>query len=73
MAVTAVDNLDEYINEIKKTATSENLPVTAIKSDVIKYKADETFDLALCMGNSLCFFDRSDTDTNSENDRLASC
>jgi SAM-dependent methyltransferase len=61
MTVTAVDNLDEYISEIKKTATSDNLPITAINSDVIKYNAEGVFDLALCMGNSLCFFNRSDT------------
>jgi 2-polyprenyl-3-methyl-5-hydroxy-6-metoxy-1,4-benzoquinol methylase len=59
--VTAVDNLNEYINEIKETAAKGNLPVTPIKADVIKYEAEEIFDLALCMGNSLCFFDRSDT------------
>lgn len=61
IAVTAVDNLDEYICEIKKTATNDNLPITAIKSDVIEYNAEGVFDLVLCMGNSLCFFDRSDT------------
>ena len=73
MAVTAVDNLDEYINEIKKTATSDNLPITAIKSDVIKYKPEEIFDLAICMGNSLCFFDRSDTVKILEMICFASC
>lgn len=61
--VTAVDNLDEYIDEINETAGNDNLPIKAIKTDVIKYDADETFDLALCMGNSLCFFDRNDTIT----------
>ena len=61
IAVTAVDNLDEYIDEIKKTAASDNLPITAIKSDIIKYEPEEIFDLAICMGNSLCFFDRADT------------
>ncbi len=61
MAVTAVDNLDGYIAEIKKTATNDNLPITAIKSDLVSYTPKETFDLALCMGNSLCFFNRRDT------------
>ncbi len=60
-SVTAVDNLDDYISEIRKSAESENLPVKAVKADVINYEADETFDLALSMGNSLCFFDRTDT------------
>ena len=59
--VTAVDNLDEYINEINETAGKDNLPIKAIKADIIKYKAEDIFDLALCMGNSLCFFDKNDT------------
>ena len=59
--VTAVDNLDEYINEINESAGKNNLPIKATKTDVTKYEAKEIFDLALCMGNSLCFFDRQDT------------
>lgn len=59
--VTAVDNLDEYIDEINKTVRSEQLPINAIKTDIINYEAEGIFDLALCMGNSLCFFDRQDT------------
>ena len=39
--VTAVDNLDDYINEINKTAKNENLPVKAIKADVLEYKIEE--------------------------------
>ena len=61
MTVTAIDNLAEYIKEIKEIAQKENLPVTAIQSDVINYKADSDFDLALCMGNSLNFFNADDT------------
>lgn len=61
--VTAVDNLNEYIAEIKTTAAEESLPVKAVRSDIIKYEADGLYDLALCMGNSLCFFDKNDTTT----------
>jgi SAM-dependent methyltransferase len=61
IAVTAVDNLDAYISEIKKEAEKENLPVEAIKTDVLKYKTDDRYDLALCMGNSLNFFNPEDT------------
>jgi cyclopropane fatty-acyl-phospholipid synthase-like methyltransferase len=61
MNVTAVDNLDEYVNEINRIVTAEKLPVSTIKADVINYEADRNYELALCMGNSLCFFDRSDT------------
>jgi 2-polyprenyl-3-methyl-5-hydroxy-6-metoxy-1,4-benzoquinol methylase len=60
IAVTAVDNLDEYISEIKLTAEQEKLPVKAFKEDVIDFKSDDQFDLALCMGNSLNFFNAED-------------
>ncbi len=59
--VTAVDNLADYISEIDRTARQENLPVKAVKTDVIAYKTDDMFDLAICMGNSLCFFNEHDT------------
>ena len=60
IAVTAIDNLGDYINEIQDTATKENLPVKAVKATVIDYKADDIFDLAICMGNSLQFFNAED-------------
>jgi 2-polyprenyl-3-methyl-5-hydroxy-6-metoxy-1,4-benzoquinol methylase len=59
--VTAVDNLQEYISEIKKTATEENLPISAIQSPVLDYATTDKFDLVLCMGNSLNFFNELDT------------
>lgn len=58
--VSAVDNLDNYINEIKIIAQKENLPIKAIKQDVLKYEAEESFDLAICMGNSFNFFSREE-------------
>lgn len=61
IAVTAVDNLADYINEITETAEKEQLPLKAIKNNVIDYKIDDVFDLALCMGNSLNFFNAADT------------
>jgi len=61
ISVTAVDNLDDYIKEIKQTAENENLPINAIKSGVLEYKTDDKFDLVLCMGNSLNFFNPDDT------------
>ena len=59
--VTAVDNLDDYINEIKQIEEKENLPITAVRNDLLLFKADETFDLCICMGNSLNFFDAEET------------
>jgi 2-polyprenyl-3-methyl-5-hydroxy-6-metoxy-1,4-benzoquinol methylase len=61
ISVTAVDNLDDYINEIKQIAGKENLTINAVKSGVIEYKTDDKFDLVLCMGNSLNFFNADDT------------
>lgn len=58
--VTAVDNLGEYIREINEEAKGKNLPVKAIKADVMQYKPGDVFDLAICMGNSLNFFTGQD-------------
>jgi len=58
--VTAVDNLPDYINELKKNAEAENLPVEAVLADVIQWKAKKNYDLVICMGNSLQFFDKGE-------------
>ncbi len=60
IAVTAVDNLAGYINEIKSVVEKERLPVQAIQSGVLDFTTAERFDLALCMGNSINFFDAND-------------
>lgn len=56
VAVTAVDNLQEYIDEVRKQADGEGLPVSTVKEDVMCFRTTERFDLAICMGNSLNFF-----------------
>ncbi|MCZ2460770.1 MAG: class I SAM-dependent methyltransferase [Chitinophagales bacterium] len=61
ISVTAVDNLADYINEVKRMADQEHLPVEPIRADVASYKPDGFFDLVICMGNSLNFFDPHDT------------
>lgn len=58
--VTAVDNLGEYTSEITETAHAEQLPLKVVKSDVIQYKMQDRYQLAICMGNSLNFFDAAD-------------
>lgn len=58
--VTAVDNLADYVDEIKKVIEEEKLPINAIKNDVITFTNNEVFDLAICMGNSLIFFNPED-------------
>ena len=61
MAVTGVDNLEDYIIEISEIAEKEQLPLKLVKTDILKYKADDDFDLVICMGNSLNFFAAKDT------------
>ncbi len=55
--ITAVDNLEDYTNEIKRKATLENLDIEAICTDVMEMKINRQYDAAICMGNSLQFFD----------------
>ena len=59
--VTAVDNLADYIHEIKTLVEKENLPVKVFQTSVLEFKSNDRFDLAICMGNSLNFFNASDT------------
>jgi SAM-dependent methyltransferase len=61
IAVTAVDNLADYIHEIKEVAEKENLPLKPVQIPALDFKTDDRFDLAICMGNSLNFFDTVDT------------
>ncbi|HWJ29930.1 MAG TPA: class I SAM-dependent methyltransferase [Flavisolibacter sp.] len=60
--VTAVDNLPEYINELKTVAKEQQLPVEAICSGVLDVPLKGIFDAAICMGNSLAFFNRQATE-----------
>lgn len=61
MAVTAVDNLADYTNEIYEIAEKEQLPLKVVKADAASYKSEEMIDLVICMGNSLNFFNAEDT------------
>jgi cyclopropane fatty-acyl-phospholipid synthase-like methyltransferase len=60
MEVTAVDNLPDYINDVRNNAEAENLNVHPLLNDVMLYKPEGNFDLAICMGNSLQFFDKAE-------------
>jgi SAM-dependent methyltransferase len=55
--VTAVDNLSEYIEEIRTNAEVRGLPIEVQKQDVTSYEPTGMYDLVICMGNSLNFFD----------------
>jgi len=61
ISVTAVDNLVQYIDQVKNLVEGTSLPIKAIREDVLNYVPDEKFDLVLCMGNSLNFFNEADT------------
>jgi SAM-dependent methyltransferase len=61
IAVTAVDNLSAYVDEVKQTAAAEQLPVEAFCAPVIGFQPEGLFDLAICMGNSLNFFNATET------------
>ena len=61
MTVTAVDNLHDYINEIRQVADKESLDLKAILADVATYEPTGNFDLTICMGNSLNFYNAADT------------
>src|SRR6187401_80782 len=58
--VTAVDNLPDYINEIKEKSNSEELSLHCICTDVLEMQIDQEYDAVICMGNSLQFFDEED-------------
>jgi SAM-dependent methyltransferase len=60
--VTAVDNLSDYITEIKETAVENQLPIDAINSDVMQFTTEAKFDLVICMGNSFNFFSPEDSE-----------
>lgn len=61
IAVTAVDNLPDYTDEIRRVAEAEHLPVEVVTQPAQEFVPEGPYDLALCMGNSLNFFNRTDT------------
>jgi SAM-dependent methyltransferase len=61
--VIAIDNLGEYIKEIKNRASEGKLPVKAIQADILQASFNITIDAAVCMGNSFAFFNREDAVT----------
>src|SRR4030095_670848 len=61
--VTAIDNLAGYVNELKDIVAKESLPLKCIKADVTEYEPKEIFDLVICLGNNLSFFNKEETET----------
>ena len=63
MHVTAIDNLEEYTSEVALKTTQSSLPVTVINENIVTAAFDGKFKLAICMGNSLNFFNERDLKT----------
>ena len=61
LKVTAIDNLPDYTEEIRKIAENESLDVETICSDVLQVSLNRQYDAIICMGNSLQFFNEQDT------------
>ena len=59
--VTAIDNLKEYVNEVKEVLDKESLPGSCLQADVMEYQPTGFFDLIICLGNNLSFFNKEDT------------
>jgi SAM-dependent methyltransferase len=59
--VTSIDNLNEYIEEIKANAHQQNLPVRGIKAGILEVELQENYDAIICMGNSFSFFNKEET------------
>lgn len=56
VSVTAVDNLAEYTGGIAEIAQRKKLPVETITTSISGFTPTDTYDLVICMGNSLNFF-----------------
>ena len=59
--VTAVDNLPDYIHEIKEKAAAGKLEIECLCEDALEMQLDKQYDAVICMGNSLQFFNEEDT------------
>jgi SAM-dependent methyltransferase len=61
IGVTAIDNLKDYTLELAGISSEEGLPLEVIQADIVTAEINTDFDLAICMGNSLNFFNPGDT------------
>jgi 2-polyprenyl-3-methyl-5-hydroxy-6-metoxy-1,4-benzoquinol methylase len=59
--VTAVDNLSDYVEELKVRSIEESLPIEVVQADVLDFSPAIGYQLAICMGNSLNFYNKKDT------------
>ncbi|HWJ25493.1 MAG TPA: class I SAM-dependent methyltransferase [Flavisolibacter sp.] len=60
ITVTAIDNLKDYVEEIKLKALQEGLNIQTVHRSVLDITLEGEYKAAICMGNSFNFFDRDD-------------
>lgn len=60
VAVTAADNLQDYVTEINTRAKEASLPVEGVLADVMALELEGVYDAIICMGNSFSFFNEDD-------------
>lgn len=58
--VTAIDNSEDYIREIKASSEKENLPVETFVAGALDIELSAKYKAILCMGNSFAFFNREE-------------
>lgn len=58
--VTALDNAEDYIKEIKETAEKEGLSIDAQTCGALEANLSGYYKAILCMGNSFAFFEKDD-------------
>jgi SAM-dependent methyltransferase len=61
--VHALDNQEDYINEISRKALQEGLQIQAVAADITDAQLHPAYDAAICMGNSFAFFNRQQATT----------
>ena len=56
--LTAIDNSEAYIDEIKMLSKKENLSIDAKQEDVSQANFPKKYNAVICMGNSFAFFNK---------------
>lgn len=56
-ALTGIDISSTYILRLREAAREKQLAIETIQADIVNHTIDKTFDLAICMGNSIHYFD----------------
>lgn len=59
-SVYAIDNLHDYILEIRNTAAEESVSVEAVEGSALTVPFGRSYKAILCMGNSFAFFAKDD-------------